>query len=104
MGAAVNKLFDLVMQVEHSHPDSIVIVTGDFSKANLKKEMPKFIQQVTCATRYGRTFDYCYNLTIVIQPTFKGVYKQHLKYAKQNVRTNCVTVVSEYGGDTSRLF
>ena len=71
MGAAVNKLFDLVMQVEHSHPDSIVIVTGDFSKADLKKEMPKFIQQVTCATRYGRTFDYCYNLTIIIQPTFK---------------------------------
>jgi hypothetical protein len=43
-------------------------VTGDFNKANPKKEMPKFIQQVTCATRDGRTLDHCYT-------TNKGAYR-----------------------------
>ena len=66
--AAVIQLSDIVTQAEHSQPDSFVIVTGDFNKANPKKEMPKFIQQVTCATRDGRTLDHCYT-------TIKGAYR-----------------------------
>ena len=58
----------VVTQVEFSQPDSFVIVTGGFNKANPKKEMPKFIQQVTCATRDGRTLDHCYT-------TIKGAYR-----------------------------
>ena len=54
------QLSDIDTQAEHSHPDSFVIVTGDFSKANPKKEMPKLIQQVTFGTRDGRTLDHCY--------------------------------------------
>ena len=66
--AAVIQLSDIVTQAELSQPDSFVIVTGDFNKANPKKEMPKFIQQVTCATRDGRTLDHCYT-------TIKGAYR-----------------------------
>ena len=62
------QLSDIVTQAELSQPDSFVIVTGDFNKANPKKEMPKFIQQVTCATRDGRTLDHCYT-------TIKGAYR-----------------------------
>ena len=42
-GAAVIQLSDIVMQAECSYSDSFVIVTGDFNKANPKKEIPKFI-------------------------------------------------------------
>ena len=64
--AAVIQLSD--MQAEHSQPDSFVIMTGDFSKANPKNEMLKFIRQVPCATRDGRTLDHCYT-------TIKGAYR-----------------------------
>ena len=66
--AAVIQLSDIVTQAEHSQQDSFVIVTNDFNKANPKKEKPKFIQQVTCATRDGRTLDHCYT-------TIKGAYR-----------------------------
>ena len=66
--AAVIQLSDIVTRDEHSQPDSFVIVTGDFSKANPNKERPKFIQQVTRATRDGRTLDHCYT-------TIKGAYR-----------------------------
>ena len=61
--AAVAQLSDTVTQAEHSHPDSIVIVAGDFNKANPKKEMQKCAQPVTCATRDGNTLDHCYTTT-----------------------------------------
>ena len=62
------QLSDIVTQAEHSQPDSFVIVTGDFNKANPKKERVKFIQQVTCATRDGRTLDHSHT-------TIKGAYR-----------------------------
>ena len=57
--------------VTHSHTDSFVIVTGDFNEANPKKETPKFIQQVTCATRDGNTLDHCYTTMVYLVPTYK---------------------------------
>ena len=96
------QLSDIVTQAEHSQPDSFVIVTGDFNKANPKKEMPKFIQQVTCATRDGRTLDHCYttikgacrsipraplgrsdHAMVYLVPT----YKRQLKCVKPTVKT-----------------
>ena len=99
---AVIQLSDIVTQAEHSQPDSFVIVTGDFNKANPKKEMPKFIQQVTCATRDGRTLDHCYT---TIKSVYRSIpraqlgrsdhamvylvptYKQQLKCVKPTVKT-----------------
>jgi len=67
--AAVIQLSEIVMQAEVSQPDSFVIVTGDFNKANPKKEMPKFIQQVTCATRDGRTLLYNHQGCVPFHPS-----------------------------------
>ena len=77
-------------------------MTGDFNKANPKKEMPKFIQHVICATRDGRTLDHCYttikvayhsipraplgrsdHAMVYLVPT----YKQQLKCVKPTVKT-----------------
>ena len=43
-------------------------MTGHFNKANPKKEIPTFIQQVTCVTRDCRKLDHCYT-------TIKGAYR-----------------------------
>ena len=101
-GAAVAQLFDTVTQAEHSHPDSIVIVAGDFNKANPKKEMPKFAQQVTCVTRDDKILDHCYTtirgafLSIPRAPLGRSdhamvylvpTYKQQLKCVKPTVKT-----------------
>ena len=96
------QLSDIVTQAEHAQPDSFVIVTGDFNKANPKKEMPKFIQQVTCATRDGRTLGHCYT---TIKSAYRSIpraplgrsdhamvylvptHKQQLKCVKPTVKT-----------------
>ena len=57
---ALKQLYDIVIQIENSSPDSISIILGDFNHANLKKVLPKYHQQVTCATRDGVTLDQCY--------------------------------------------
>ena len=101
--AAVIQLSDIIItQAEHCYQDSFVIVTGDFNKANPKKYMLKFIQQVTCATRDGRPLDHCCttikgayrsiphtppgrsdHAMVYIVPT----YKQQLKCVKPTVKT-----------------
>ena len=93
----VKQLPDTVTQAEHSHPDSIVIVAGDFNKG-----MPKFAQQVTCATRGGNILDHC---STTIRGTYRSIpraplgrsdhamvylvptYKQQLKCVKPTVKT-----------------
>ena len=49
-----------IMDAERIHPDSAVIVLGDFNKANLSRALPKYQQQVKCPTRGERTLDHCY--------------------------------------------
>ena len=66
-GAAVIKMCDIVAQAEHSHPDSFAIVTGDFNKANPKKEMPM---------SYSRS--HVQQRMVYLVPN----YKQQLKCAK----------------------
>lgn len=48
------------MSVERQHPDSLVIVVGDFNRANLSWALPKYRQQVTCTTQGENTLDHCY--------------------------------------------
>ncbi len=49
--SAVQKLADLITDTEQQHPDSVLIILGDFNKANLSRELPKYRQHVTCPTR-----------------------------------------------------
>ncbi len=49
---ALQKLTDQIIDTEQKQPDSVIIILGDFNKANLSLELPTCIQHVTCPTRY----------------------------------------------------
>ncbi len=39
--SALQKLADQITETEQQHPDSVLIILGDFNKANLSRELPK---------------------------------------------------------------
>ncbi len=53
VSSALQKLADLI--TEQQHPDSVLIILGDFNKANLSCELPIYRQHVTCPTRANRS-------------------------------------------------
>ncbi len=57
---ALQKLADQITDTEQKHPDSVLIILGDFNKSNLLRELPKYIQHVTRPTRDSNIFDHCY--------------------------------------------
>ena len=99
---ALQHLADQITDEERKHPDSLLIVLGDFNRANLSRELPRYRQQVKCPTRDKNTLDHCY---IVLKDSYRSVpraalglsdhcmvhllpnYKQKLKTAKPVVRT-----------------
>ncbi len=50
VSSALQKLADQITDKEQQHPDSVLIILGDFNKANLSRELPKYRQHVTCPT------------------------------------------------------
>ena len=56
------------------------IGVGDFNKANLKKHMPKFHQQVSCPTRGDRTLDHLY---CPVKNAYKSIQRPHLGNSDQ---------------------
>nr|XP_046238913.1 uncharacterized protein LOC124055928 [Scatophagus argus] len=48
---ALQHLADQVSVMEAKHPDSLLIILGDFNRANLSQELPKYRQQIKCPTR-----------------------------------------------------
>ncbi|KAM9852136.1 sialic acid-binding Ig-like lectin 13 [Aulostomus maculatus] len=48
------------VSVENSHPDTTVIVLGDFNQISLSSERLGYHQQVTCPRRGTNTLDHCY--------------------------------------------
>ncbi|XP_052469923.1 uncharacterized protein LOC128026697 [Carassius gibelio] len=80
----------------------MLFILGDFNKANLSCELPKYRQHVTCPTRDSNILDHCYT---TIKDAFHSIprsalgrsdhclvhlipsYKQKLKSAKPVVRT-----------------
>ncbi len=50
---ALQKLADQIIDTEQHHPDSVIIILGDFNKANLSRELPKYREHVTCPTKIG---------------------------------------------------
>ena len=58
--AAVDTLTEQLSGVERNYPDSLAVVLGDFNQANLSRALPKYRQQVTCATREMNILDHCY--------------------------------------------
>ncbi len=41
---------------------SLLIILGDFNKANLSRELPKYRQHVTYPTRDSNILDHCYTI------------------------------------------
>ncbi len=62
VSSALQKLADLITDTEQQHPDSVLIILGDFNKANLSCELPKYRQHVTCPTRDSKILDHCYTI------------------------------------------
>ncbi len=60
VSSALQKLADMITESEQQHPDSVLIILGDFNKANLSRELPKYRQHVTCPTRDSNILDHCY--------------------------------------------
>ena len=57
---ALQHLADQVADMEKKHPDSLLIILGDFNRANLSQELPKYRQNMKCSTRDANTLDHCY--------------------------------------------
>lgn len=55
-------LVDQVTNMEHTRPDSLLIILGDFKKANLSRKPPKYRQHIKCPTRDQHTKDHCYTI------------------------------------------
>ncbi|KAL0166083.1 hypothetical protein M9458_037927 [Cirrhinus mrigala] len=110
---ALQKLADQIADTEQKHPDSVLIILGDFNRANLSRELPKYSQHVTCPTRDSNTLDHCYT---VIKDAYHSVpraalglsdhclvhliptYRQKLKSAKPVVKT-----VKRWTNETERV-
>ncbi len=60
VSSALQKLADLITDTEQKHPDSVLIILGDFNKGNLSRELPKYRQHITCPTRDSNILDHCY--------------------------------------------
>ncbi|KAL0162331.1 hypothetical protein M9458_041727 [Cirrhinus mrigala] len=110
---ALQKLADQIADMEQKHPDSVLIILGDFNKANLSRELPKYSQHVTCPTRDSNILDHCYT---TIRNAYHSVpraalglsdhclvhlipsYRQKLKSAKPVVKS-----VKRWTNETERV-
>ncbi len=48
VSAALELLADQITHTEQRYPDSFIVILGDFNKANLTRELPKYRQHITC--------------------------------------------------------
>ncbi|XDV52129.1 hypothetical protein PO909_020893 [Leuciscus waleckii] len=113
VSTALQQLADLITETEQQHPDSVLIILGDFNQAKLTRELPKFKQHITCPTRDNNILDHCYTTTkdayrsvaraalglsdhclVHLLPT----YRQKLKTAKPVIRT-----VKRWTNDTEQV-
>ncbi len=55
VSAALELLADQITHTEQHYPDSFIVILGDFNKANLTRELPKYRQHITCPQRQQYT-------------------------------------------------
>ncbi len=102
VSAALELLADQITHTEQRYPDSFIVILGDFNKANLTRELPKYRQHITCPTRDSNILDHCYT---VLKDAYHSVpraalglsdhclvhllpaYRQKLKSSKPILRT-----------------
>ncbi len=81
--SALQKLADQITETEQQHPDSVLIILGDFNKANLSRELPKYRQHITCPTRDRAALGLSDHCLVHLIPT----YRQKLKSEKPVLKT-----------------
>ncbi|XP_026037583.1 uncharacterized protein LOC113030385 [Astatotilapia calliptera] len=99
---ALCELADQITTLERKFPDSFIIILGDFNRANLNHELPKYRQHIDCPTRDNIILDHCYT---TLKDAYRSVpraalghsdhcmvhlipvYRQKLKRAKPVVKT-----------------
>ncbi|XP_051523496.1 uncharacterized protein LOC127423333 [Myxocyprinus asiaticus] len=102
LNAVLQQLTVQITDTEQQYPDSVIIILGDFNKANLTRELPKYKQYITYPTRDRNILDHCYT---TIKDAYRSVpradlvlsdhclvhllptYRQKLKSTKPVVRT-----------------
>ncbi len=60
VSSALQELADQITETEQKHPDSVLIILGDFNKANLSRELQKYREHITCPTRDSNILDHYY--------------------------------------------
>ncbi len=100
VSSALQKVTDL--NTEQKHPDSVFIILGDFNKANLSRELPKYRQHIKCPTRDDNILDHGYTAIKDAYHSVPGAalgrsdqclvhliptYRQRFKSAKPVLRT-----------------
>ncbi|TWW59262.1 hypothetical protein D4764_06G0007920 [Takifugu flavidus] len=63
--AACDVLLSAVSRLQTQHPDTLLLISGDFNHASPSSSLPKFTQYVTCHTRDNKTLDLFYANTSV---------------------------------------
>ncbi|KAI5085717.1 hypothetical protein C0J45_2273, partial [Silurus meridionalis] len=99
---SLQNLANQISGLEQKHPDSLFIILGDFNRAKLTLELPKYRQPISCPTREKNTLDHCYT---VLKDGYRSVpwaalgnsdhrlvhliptYRQKLKSVKPVVKT-----------------
>jgi hypothetical protein len=72
---ALQQLADQITDIEKKHPDSLVIIVGDFNNAKLNQELPKYRQHIKIPTRDKNTLDHCYT---VLKDAYRAVSRAAL--------------------------
>lgn len=67
---ALHLLANWIMCMEQKQPDTLLIVLGDFNRANHTHKLLKYRQHVSCPTRDRNTLDHCYT---VIKDAYRSV-------------------------------
>ena len=72
---ALQQLADQITDIEEKHPDSLVIIVGDFNNAKLNQELHKNRQHIKIPTRDKNTLDHCYT---VLKDAYRAVSRAAL--------------------------
>ena len=55
--AACEDIHSTISQLQTAHPQSLIIISGDFNHASLSATLPNLTQYVDCHTRDNKTLD-----------------------------------------------
>ncbi|XP_059825173.1 uncharacterized protein LOC132393795 [Hypanus sabinus] len=75
---AVGGLHEAISELLTTHPDSFVVIAGDFNHTSLKTVFPKFLQYVDFKTRADNTLDLVYTNT---PQAYKAAPRPHLGHS-----------------------